>query len=161
MSVVTYCICITLSLKFKQLPWWTLEDWYVLPVTGCNIMRCTVKLCTCHWNPGIWIWQGEPKQSFWNLNPSCAKLTYIISDFLPRSPHPLLSFVMTMDEFASSVPCFLYFVTWQICDVCTFLCFWQVVNGVVQTPGDQDAEDTQLMAIYAKDSQTEDKVSFS
>lgn len=28
----------------------------------------------------------------------------------------------------------------------------------MQTPGDQDAEDTQLMAIYAKDSQTEDKV---
>lgn len=39
-----------------------------------------------------------------------------------------------------------------------FVC--QVVNGVVQTPGDQDAEDTQLMAIYAKDSQTEDKVLF-
>ncbi|XP_042618485.1 solute carrier family 23 member 2-like isoform X1 [Cyprinus carpio] len=36
-----------------------------------------------------------------------------------------------------------------------------VVNGVVQTPGDQDAEDTQLMAIYAKDSQTEDKCSIS
>jgi len=35
-----------------------------------------------------------------------------------------------------------------------------VVNGAVQTPGDQDAEDTQLMAIYAKDSQNEDKVSF-
>lgn len=30
----------------------------------------------------------------------------------------------------------------------------------MQTPGDQDAEDTQLMAIYAKDSQTEDKVGF-
>ncbi|KAK7146262.1 hypothetical protein R3I93_013871 [Phoxinus phoxinus] len=36
-----------------------------------------------------------------------------------------------------------------------------VVNGAVQTPGDQDAEDTQLMAIYAKDSQTEDKCSMS
>ncbi|XP_056102511.1 solute carrier family 23 member 2 isoform X1 [Rhinichthys klamathensis goyatoka] len=36
-----------------------------------------------------------------------------------------------------------------------------VVNGAVQTPGDQDAEDTQLMAIYAKDSQTEDKCSIS
>ncbi|KAG1974069.1 solute carrier family 23 member 2 isoform X1 [Pimephales promelas] len=36
-----------------------------------------------------------------------------------------------------------------------------VVNGAVQTPGDQDAEDTQLMAIYAKDSQNEDKCSMS
>lgn len=42
--------------------------------------------------------------------------------------------------------------------LCKYLCIWQVVNGAVQTPGDQDAEDTQLMAIYAKDSQTEDKV---
>ncbi|XP_056628713.1 solute carrier family 23 member 2 isoform X1 [Triplophysa dalaica] len=36
-----------------------------------------------------------------------------------------------------------------------------VVNGVVQTPGDQDTEDTELMAIYAKDSQNEDKCSIS
>lgn len=36
-----------------------------------------------------------------------------------------------------------------------------VVNGVVQTPGDQDTEDTKLMAIYTKDSQTEDKCSIS
>uniref|UniRef100_A0A673K5U1 Solute carrier family 23 member 2-like n=1 Tax=Sinocyclocheilus rhinocerous TaxID=307959 RepID=A0A673K5U1_9TELE len=32
---------------------------------------------------------------------------------------------------------------------------------ILTTPGDQDAEDTQLMAIYAKDSQTEDKCSIS
>uniref|UniRef100_A0A8C2QAU2 Solute carrier family 23 member 2 n=1 Tax=Cyprinus carpio TaxID=7962 RepID=A0A8C2QAU2_CYPCA len=31
----------------------------------------------------------------------------------------------------------------------------------MQTPGDQDTEDTQLMAIYTKDSQTEDKCSIS
>ncbi|XP_051508993.1 solute carrier family 23 member 2-like isoform X2 [Myxocyprinus asiaticus] len=36
-----------------------------------------------------------------------------------------------------------------------------VVKGVVQTPGDQDTEDTELMGIYAKDSQTEDKCSIS
>lgn len=71
-----------------------------------------VILCACLWNPGIWIWQREPKQSFWNRNPSCVKFPYIISDFLPRCPHPFLSFVMKTEEFASSVPCFLYFVTW-------------------------------------------------
>lgn len=51
-----------------------------------------------------------------------------------------------------------YFLV-DFCSLVTCLCVWQVVNGVVQTPGDQDTEDTELMAIYAKDSQTEDKVS--
>lgn len=45
--------------------------------------------------------------------------------------------------------------------VIDFVCVCEVVvNGVAAAPGDQDTEDTELMAIYTKERQVADKVSY-